>query len=83
MGSRKGVKTLEEILEFLRTRREFLRKNFGVESLKVFGGEGATLFTLIELKEYLENALGLRVDVVSEGGLSPYLKPFMVVVSVF
>jgi len=43
MGSQKGVKTLEEILEFLRTRREFLRENFGVESLKVFGsyrGEG-------------------------------------------
>ncbi len=36
--------------------------------------DGASLFDLIDLKEEAEKLLGLDVDVVSDGGLSPYLK---------
>ncbi|MDP2880179.1 MAG: nucleotidyltransferase family protein [Azonexus sp.] len=36
--------------------------------------DGASLFDLIDLKEDAEKLLGLAVDVVSDGGLSPYLK---------
>ena len=35
---------------------------------------GASLFDLIDLKEDAEKLLGFAVDVVSDGGLSPYLK---------
>lgn len=35
---------------------------------------GASLFDLMDLKEYTEKLLGLPVDVVSDGGLSPYLR---------
>ena len=36
--------------------------------------DGASLFDLIDLKEDAEKLLGVAVDVVSDGGLSPYLK---------
>lgn len=36
--------------------------------------DGASLFDLIDLKEDAEKMLGRTVDVVSDGGLSPYLK---------
>jgi len=36
--------------------------------------EGRNLFDLIALSNELEDALGLEVDVVTEGGLSPYLR---------
>ena len=36
--------------------------------------DGASLFDLMDLKEEAEKLLGLDVDVVSDGGLSPYLK---------
>jgi predicted nucleotidyltransferase len=36
--------------------------------------EGASLFDLIDLKDDAEKLLGLTVDIVSDGGLSPYLK---------
>lgn len=36
--------------------------------------DGASLFDLIDLKEDAEKLLGMPVDVVSDGGLSPYLK---------
>jgi len=35
---------------------------------------GRDLFDLVGLQEDLENRLGCKVDVVSERGLSPYLK---------
>ncbi len=35
---------------------------------------GASLFDLIDLKEDAEQMLGLPVDVISDGGLSPYLR---------
>ncbi len=36
--------------------------------------EGHSLFDLIALSQELEDKLGVRVDVLSEGGLSPYLR---------
>jgi predicted nucleotidyltransferase len=36
--------------------------------------DGASLFDLIDLKEDAEKLLGMPVDVVSDGGLSPYLR---------
>ncbi len=36
--------------------------------------EGTSYFDLVELADALENLLGYRVDLVSENGLSPYLK---------
>lgn len=36
--------------------------------------EGRTLFDLIALSNELEDALGIEVDVVTERGLSPYLR---------
>ena len=43
-------------------------------ALLVHFRDGASLFDLIDLKEEAEKLLGLDVDVVSDGGLSPYLK---------
>ncbi|MBS1718561.1 MAG: nucleotidyltransferase family protein [Armatimonadetes bacterium] len=34
----------------------------------------ATLLKLIGFKQALEEALGIKVDVVEEGGISPYMK---------
>lgn len=36
--------------------------------------EGRSLFDLVALSHDLEDALGIEVDVVTEGGLSPYLR---------
>lgn len=36
--------------------------------------EGRSLFDLIALSQELEDKLGVPVDVLSEGGLSPYLR---------
>lgn len=36
--------------------------------------EGTSLFDLVGLSQALEDALGVDVDVLSEGGLSPYLR---------
>jgi uncharacterized protein len=36
--------------------------------------EGRSLFDLIALSQELEDRLGVPVDVLSEGGLSPYLR---------
>ena len=36
--------------------------------------EGRSLFDLVALSDELEDALGIEVDVVTEGGLSPYLR---------
>lgn len=36
--------------------------------------QGASLFDLIELKEEAEQLLGAPVDIVSEGGISPFLE---------
>jgi predicted nucleotidyltransferase len=36
--------------------------------------DGSSLFDLIALSQELEDALGVDVDVLSEGGLSPYLR---------
>lgn len=36
--------------------------------------EGRSLFDLVALSDELEEALGVAVDVLTEGGLSPYLR---------
>lgn len=36
--------------------------------------EGRSLFDLVALSDELEKALGVEVDVVTEGSLSPYLR---------
>jgi predicted nucleotidyltransferase len=36
--------------------------------------EGATLFDLVELAEFLEHKLGIKVDIVSERAVRPELK---------
>lgn len=36
--------------------------------------EGRSLFDLVALSDELEETLGIDVDVVTEGGLSPYLR---------
>lgn len=37
-------------------------------------GDGRNLLDLVALSNELEDALGIEVDVLTEGGLSPYLK---------
>ena len=37
-------------------------------------GEGHSLFDLVALSDELEETLGVHVDVVTENGLSPYLR---------
>ena len=39
--------------------------------------ETPTLLEFIDLKEYLENITGIRVDLVTEDGISPYIKPYI------
>ena len=42
-----------------------------------------TLFEFIDLKEYLENITGVTVDLVTEEGISPYVKPCIKGIEVF
>lgn len=39
--------------------------------------ETPTLLDFIELKEYLEDITGIKVDLVTEEGISPYIKPYV------
>lgn len=53
------------------------RGEAGVSSdldLLVNMAEGRTLFDLIALSDDLEDTLDIEIDVVTEGGLSPYLR---------
>ena len=87
------MKTLEEILEVLRSHKEEIRKRFKAEVIGVFGsfsrGEeneesdvdllvrflpGASLFDLVALADYLEEKLGMKVDIVSERVLREELR---------
>ena len=36
-----------------------------------------TLFEFVDLKEYLESITGVKVDLVTEKGISPYIKPYI------
>lgn len=42
--------------------------------LLVWMNEGRSLLDLVALSQDLEDVLGVHVDVLSEGGLSPYLR---------
>jgi len=42
-----------------------------------------TLFEFVDLKEYLENITGVTVDLVTEEGISPYVKPCIEEIEVF
>ncbi|MDX9706854.1 MAG: nucleotidyltransferase family protein [Azospira sp.] len=48
-------------------------ENSDVDLLVSFA-PGASLFDLIDLKEDAEQLLGTSVDIVSEGGISPFLE---------
>jgi uncharacterized protein len=53
------------------------RGEAGVDSdldLLVAMAEGSSLFNLVAFSQELSDELDLRVDVLSEGGLSPYLR---------
>jgi predicted nucleotidyltransferase len=39
--------------------------------------ETPTLLEFIDLKEYLESITGIKVDLVTEEGISPYIKPYI------
>ena len=39
--------------------------------------ETPTLLEFIDLKEYLESITGIKVDLVTEDGISPYIKPYI------
>ncbi len=39
--------------------------------------ETPTLLEFIDLKEYLEDITGIKVDLVAEDGISPYIKPYI------
>jgi predicted nucleotidyltransferase len=39
--------------------------------------ETPTLLEFIDLKEYLEDITGIKVDLVTEEGISPYIKPYI------
>lgn len=39
--------------------------------------ETPTLLEFIALKGYLENITGIKVDLVTEEGISPYIKPYI------
>ena len=39
--------------------------------------EPPTLLEFIDLKEYLESITGIKVDLVTEEGISPYIKPYI------
>jgi len=42
-----------------------------------------TLYELVDLKEYLENLLEAKVDLLTESDISPYIKPYIKRVEVF
>lgn len=44
--------------------------------------ETPTLLEFIELKEYLENITGIKIDLVTEKGISPYIKPYIKAIEV-
>jgi len=94
--SYKTAKSLPEIVNLLLKHKEELRKNYGVEHLKIFGSYARNeqkensdldilvslngkidLLGFVDLKFYLEEITGLPVDLVSDKGMSPFLKPYI------
>ncbi|MBC7114619.1 MAG: nucleotidyltransferase family protein [Archaeoglobi archaeon] len=81
------MKSLEEIKEILKNRKEELRRLFGVKEIGIFGsyvrGEQTEIsdvdilvefereigWEIVDLKEYLEKLLGVKVDLVSKRGI--------------
>ncbi|MEO2069623.1 MAG: nucleotidyltransferase family protein [Desulfurobacteriaceae bacterium] len=45
--------------------------------LMVSFGKTLTLLEFIELKKYLESITGIKVDLVTEDGISPHIKPYI------
>ncbi len=94
--SYKTAKSLSEIVNLLLKHKEELRKEYGVEHLKIFGSYARNeqkensdldilvslngkidLLGFVDLKFYLEEITGLPVDLVSDKGMSPFLKPYI------
>lgn len=82
------MKTLQEIKQALASQKEFLRKKYQVEELRIFGSyvrkeaeEGSdvdilvafskpiSLFTFLEVEDYLSEVLDVTVDLVPKDGL--------------
>ena len=83
------IQTLKEHQEELRERYRvkhlkvfgsYVRGNQKEESdldLMVSFEETPTLLEFIDLKEYLEGITGVKIDLVTEEGISPYIKPYI------
>jgi len=56
--------------------REEQTENSDVDILVSFK-KTPTLLELIKLKEYLENLISLKVDLITEKGISPYVRPYI------
>ena len=75
----------EELRETYRVKHlkifgSYVRNNQKEDSdldLMVSFEEAPTLLEFIDLKEYLESIIGIKVDLVTEDGISPYIKPYI------
>ena len=73
LEDRFGVKHISIFGSFV---REEQTENSDVDILISFK-KTPTLIELVELKEYLENLIGLKVDLITEKGISPYVRPYI------
>jgi predicted nucleotidyltransferase len=86
------MKTRKEVEKILKKHKSFLKKNFKVEEIGIFGSyvrneqskdsdvdilvkfSDVVGWEFIDLKEYLEKILDLKVDLVTIKALKPQLK---------
>jgi predicted nucleotidyltransferase len=86
------MKTRKEVEKIIKNNKSFLKKNFKVEEIGIFGSyarneqskdsdidilvkfSDVVGWEFIDLKEYLEKILGLKVDLVTIKALKPQLK---------
>ncbi len=84
------MKTINDVKKILTINMDYIRDEFNVAKLAVFGSyvrntqtkesdidilvdfyDSVSIFEFLELEEYLEELLGVKIDLVSRKGLKP------------
>jgi predicted nucleotidyltransferase len=76
------MKSVEDIKEISQQHRDDLQMQFGVAEIGLFGsyvrGEQAVgFFKFLELEEYLEKLIDLKVDLVTKKALKPTIGSYI------
>ncbi|TET89647.1 MAG: hypothetical protein E3J35_09570 [Methanomassiliicoccales archaeon] len=91
------MKKIEEIKEMISSRKQFLRDEFRVKNVGIFGSYSRKdpdddsdvdilveftrpvgLIEFLRLEGYLQDLLGIKVDLVPKDGIKPALRDYIV-----